>query len=263
MTTAGRASRAPARGWACATARRSLSMRSTSTSRPAAWSGLSARTASASRACFSLIAGVRAMQSGRVEVLGGDIADADHRIAVASAHRLHAAGPRQESLLRRCRSSRTSTSSAGCSARTRRARASASTTLLESTDLAPFRGPAGRQALRRHEAEARPVLLADPRSRSADPRRADHRRRSALAPAVLGADRPHPRRPARHERARRDRLHGRGRALRLAGGHGRRPGARHRHARRSCASSTGDDHARGGLHRSAAGREARGATARW
>jgi ribosome-dependent ATPase len=31
---------------------------------------------------FSLIAGAHAIQSGRVEVLGGDMADADHRIAV-------------------------------------------------------------------------------------------------------------------------------------------------------------------------------------
>jgi ribosome-dependent ATPase len=70
--------------------------------------------------------------------------------------------------------------------------------------------PPGRQAVRRHEAEARPVLRADPRSRPADPRRADHRRRSAVARAVLGSDRAHPRRAARHERAGRHRLHGRG-----------------------------------------------------
>ena len=56
-------------------------------------------------------------------------------------------------------------------------------------------GPARRQAFGRHEAETRPVLRADPRSRPADPRRADHGRRPAVAPAVLGADRPHPRAP--------------------------------------------------------------------
>ena len=52
--------------------------------------------------------------------------------------------------------------------------------------------PARRQAFRRHEAEAVALLLADSRSRSPYPRRTDDRGRSALAAAVLGADRPHP-----------------------------------------------------------------------
>ena len=67
------------------------------------------------------------------------------------------------------------------------------------------------------------VLRAGPRPGPADPRRADHRRRSAVAAAVLGADRRHPRRAAGHERARRHRLHGGGGALRLARRHGRGP----------------------------------------
>ncbi len=120
-----------------------------------------------------------------------------------------------------------------------------------------LRRPPGQQALRRHEAEARPVLRADPRPRPADPRRAHHRRRSAVAPAVLGAHRPHPRRPPRHERADRHRLHGRGRGLRLAGGGRRRPRARHRHARRA-ARGRRRRHPGRGLHRPAA----RGAPAR-
>ena len=91
--------------------------------------------------------------------------------------------------------------------------------------------PARRQALRRHEAEGRPLRRPDPRPRPAHPRRADHRRRSSLPPAVLVAHRPHPRRTARHERPGLHRLHGRGPALRLDHRHGRRPRHRHRHSR--------------------------------
>mmetsp|Transcript_32976 Transcript_32976/g.77339 ORF Transcript_32976/g.77339 Transcript_32976/m.77339 type:complete len:239 (+) Transcript_32976:725-1441(+) len=78
---------------------------------------------------------------------------------------------------------------------------------------AALSGAAGRQALGRHEAEAGPVLRADPRPRPADPRRAHHRRGPAVARAVLAADRPHPRAAAGHERHRRHRLHGGGRGL--------------------------------------------------
>ena len=100
---------------------------------------------------------------------------------------------------------------------------------------------AGRQALRRHEAEARSVLLADSRPGSPDPRRADDRGRPAGAPAVLGAHRPHPRPAADDERAGRDRLHGRGGTLRLAGGDERRQGARDRNARGDQAARQRDD----------------------
>ena len=74
--------------------------------------------------------------------------------------------------------------------------------LLDSTGLTPFADRLAQQAVRRHAPEARALLLSDPRSRSSDPRRADDRRRSALAPAVLGADRAHARAPAGHERHR-------------------------------------------------------------
>ena len=47
---------------------------------------------------LALIAGARAVQAGRVEVLGGDMADAGHRRVGLPAHRLHAAGPGQEPL---------------------------------------------------------------------------------------------------------------------------------------------------------------------
>ncbi len=92
------------------------------------------------------------------------------------------------------------------------------------------RGPPGRQALRRHEAEAQPLLRADQRSRSPHPRRADHRRRPAVSGPVLGPHQHHPRPPAADERDGRHRLHGRSRALRLADGDGRGQDHRHRDA---------------------------------
>ena len=115
--------------------------------------------------------------------------------------------------------------------------------------------PAGRQAVRRHEAEALPVLRPDPRPGPVDPRRADHRRRSSVAPPVLGAGRPHPRQSAGHERPGGDRLHGGGRPLRLAGGDGRRPRARHRHAGGAAVAHRDPGPGRG-LHRPLAGGEA-------
>ena len=47
---------------------------------------------------LALIAGARAMQTGQVEVLGGDMGEQRHRRARLPAHRLHAAGPGQEPL---------------------------------------------------------------------------------------------------------------------------------------------------------------------
>ena len=178
---------------------------------------------------LSLIAGARRIQQGHVEVLGGDMADAELSPGRLPAHRLHAAGPGQEPLpdavgLRERRLLRPAV-------RPRPGRAQAPHRRAAGQHRAgTLPRPAGRQAVRRHEAEALPVLRADPRPRPADPRRADHRRRSAVAPPVLGAGRPHPGQPAGHERPGGDRLHGGGRPVRLAGGDGRRPRARHRHA---------------------------------
>ena len=120
--------------------------------------------------------------------------------------------------------------------------------------------PAGRQALRRHEAEAQPLLRADPRSRPADPRRAHHGRRPAVARTILGSDQPHPRPPSADERAwwpppiwtRRSASTGWSpwtTARCIATGHA---GAR------SC-SKAGRADARRGLHRAAAGSQARAA----
>ncbi|KAF1858453.1 hypothetical protein Lal_00014968 [Lupinus albus] len=116
---------------------------------------------------------------------------------------------------------------------------------------APVPGPPGRQAVGRHEAEAGPVLRPDPRPRPPHPRRADDRRRSARAQPVLGTDRAHPRRTARHERDGGDGVHGRGAPLRPAHRDGRRPRARHRHAGRT-AGAHRERHAGGRVHRPAA-----------
>ena len=138
---------------------------------------------------LALVAGARRMQDGRVEVLGGDMADARHRAARLPAHRLHAAGARAGTSIPTSACARTSTSSRRLFGQGRAERDARIAELLAATGLAPFADRPARQALGRHEAEARPVLRADPRPGPADPRRADHRRRSALAPAVLGAGR--------------------------------------------------------------------------
>ena len=116
--------------------------------------------------------------------------------------------------------------------------------------------PSGGQALRRHEAEARPLLFPDPRSRPARARRTDHRRRSARTPPVLGPGRLHPRGPGKYERDRGDRVHGRGTAVRLADRHERRQDPRHRHARRNPEEDR-QGQPRRRVHRAAAGGTAR------
>ena len=116
---------------------------------------------------------------------------------------------------------------------------------------AAVRRPAGEEAVRRHAAEARALLLADPRSRPPDPGRADDRRRSAVPPAVLGTDRPMRAAPAGDERVvataymeeaeRFDWL------VAMNAGRVLATGAPADSRRRP------DRHARGGLHRAAAG----------
>jgi ribosome-dependent ATPase len=63
---------------------------------------------------FSLIAGARAIQTGRIEVLGGDMAEASHRRAVCPRIAYMPQGLARI-CTRRCRCSRTSTSSPACS----------------------------------------------------------------------------------------------------------------------------------------------------
>ena len=71
------------------------------------------------------------------------------------------------------------------------------------------------QAVGRHEQKLGLCCALIP-SRTADSRRADHRRRSAGARPVLGPDRRHPRAAPANERDGGHGLHGRGAALRLA-----------------------------------------------
>ena len=176
---------------------------------------------------LAIIAGARQIQTGKAYVLGGDIADPAHRAEVC-AHRLHAAGPRQEPLSRSQHPRkhrvfwppvRTVPFRKGGPHR----RAS------QEHRACTFRRPSGEKIVGRHEAEARTLLLADPRSRPLDPRRADDRRRPAVAPPVLGADRADPSAALGHERRRRDGLYGGGPAVRLARRNGSRqdPGGRY------------------------------------
>ena len=115
-----------------------------------------------------------------------------HRRRELRPHRLHAAGAWPQSLsdaqrLREHRLLRPLVRPG------RRRAPSAHRRAAQGDRARPVRRTGRRQALRRHEAEAQPLLRADPRSRPAHSRRADDRRRSALAPAVLGPDRHDPR----------------------------------------------------------------------
>jgi energy-coupling factor transporter ATP-binding protein EcfA2 len=182
---------------------------------------------------LALLAGARRLQQGSLHVLGGDMADARHRAqacpriaympqGLGQEPVRDAVGGREPAVLR-------------APVRARRGRAPPPHRRAHAQHR-PARIPvaAGGQALRRHEAEARPVLRADPRSGPADPRRADHRRRPAGAGAVLGAGRAHPQPASGDERGGGDRLHGGGAALRLAGRDGRRQGAGERNPGTSC-----------------------------
>ena len=204
---------------------------------------------------LSIIAGARQIQSGNVFVLDGDMADSAHRAAICPriaympqglGKNLYADLSVRENieffgrLFGQSRSER--------DWQNRR-------TSPEHRARTLFR-PSGEEIVGRHAPEARAVLLPHPRSRSADPRRADHRRRSALASPILGVDRPHARAPPRHERGGCDCLHGGGGAVRLAGRHERRKGAGDRIPGRAQGRNRRGDR-RGCVHCAAAGTAAR------
>ena len=84
---------------------------------------------------------------------------------------------------------------------------------MEMTALGAVHGPPGRPALRRHEAEAGPGLHAGRDAGAAAARRADRRRRSAVAPRAV-ADHPRPGARAGAAGAGQHLLPGRGRPLR-------------------------------------------------
>ena len=98
-----------------ATATPPRSTRSTSTFPPAAWSASSARTASASPACSRSSPARAASSTARSRCWAATWRTRAPRRGLP-AHRLHAAGARAATSTRRCRCSRTSTSSAACSA---------------------------------------------------------------------------------------------------------------------------------------------------
>ena len=106
---------------------------------------------------------------------------------------------------------KTSTSSADCSASGAAERRKRIDKLLEATGLDPFPDrPAGKlSGGMKQKVSLCCALIHDPDL--LDPRRADHGRRSPLAPPVLGTDRFDPRATAGDERARRDRVYGGGR----------------------------------------------------
>ena len=176
---------------------------------------------------MALVAGSKKMQDGKVTVLGGDIADVRHRRAVGPriAYMPQGLGKNLYLELSVYDNVDFMAQLFGLSpAERKRARQGAA----RRHRARPVRGSPGRQALGRHEAEGRAVRRAGPRSGPAHPRRADHRRRSALAAAVLDAHRRHPRRAPGHERRHLHRLHGRGAAVGLdrRDGRGTRAGDR-------------------------------------
>ena len=145
------------------------------------------------------------------------------------AHRLHAPGPRQESLFRTQRAGECRLH--GAAVRPfRRGAPRAHQAVARCDGSWTLSGAPRRQALGRHETEGRFVRRARARAGPAHPRRTDHRRGPAVAPPVLVAHRRHPRRPAQHERRHLHRLYGRGPAMGLDRRHGRRARARDGHA---------------------------------
>ena len=138
---------------------------------------------------LSMIAGARQIQSGRSSCSDGDMADA--RIVPRSAR----ASPI-------CRKGLGKNLYADLSVRENieffgrlfgQSRAERDVENLRASAehrACAFRRPAGEEIVGRHAAKAWAVLLPHPRPRSADPRRAHDRRRPAVAPAVLGTDRP-------------------------------------------------------------------------
>ena len=158
---------------------------------------------------FSLVAGARRVQSGRIDVLGGDISDAAHRAAV-----LPRIAYMPQGLGRNLYPTLSVTENVDFFGRLfgqdAAERADRIARLLEGTGLAPF---ADRPAQKLsggmkqklglccaliHDPD---LLILDEPTTGVDP---------AVAPPVLGADRVDPRHPVGDERDRRHRLYGGG-----------------------------------------------------
>ena len=161
---------------------------------------------------LSLVAGARRIQEGRVEVLGGDMAEASFRREVCPrvAYMPQGLGKNLYPTLSVFENTDFFGRLFGLSAAESKRRIAE---LLESIGLGRFPDrPAGKLS----GGMKQKLCLcwrADPRSGPLNPRRADDRGRSVVAPPVLGAGRPYPRRPAGHERARGNGLHGGGRSV--------------------------------------------------
>ena len=111
---------------------------------------------------LALIAGARRIQQGQVEVLGGDMADAGFRRAACPRIAYMPQGLGKNLLpdavgLREHRLLRPAVRPQPCRGQAPHRRAAGQ------YRAGPLPGPTGRQAVRRHEAEAVPVLRPDPR----------------------------------------------------------------------------------------------------
>ena len=109
---------------------------------------------------FDLISGARKIQTGTVDVLGGDMRDARHRLATCPriAYMPQGLGKNLDPTL----SVFENVDFFGRLFGLGRQNATPHRELVARHRARTFLGPAGGQAVRRHEAEAGPVLLADP-----------------------------------------------------------------------------------------------------
>jgi ribosome-dependent ATPase len=172
---------------------------------------------------LALVSGVRKIQTGNVMVLDGNMADEHHRRASYGriAYMPQGLGRNLYPTLSVFDNIDFFGRLFGQSTAERRARIDE---LLKATGLDPFADrPCGKlSGGMKQKASLCCSLMHDPARSS----RAHYGRRSALPPAILGADRFDPCASAAHERDRRDRVHGRGEPVRLARRDGRRQGHR-------------------------------------
>jgi len=137
---------------------------------------------------LGLIAGVRTIQQGVVRAFDGSLADAAHLVASRRriAYMLQGLGRNLYPTL----SVFETIDFFGRLFGQHRARGAHRRTVVLDRPRCVPRSARG-QTVWRDEAKAEPVLHADAGPRPLDPRRTDHRRRSAVAPAVLGFDQHH------------------------------------------------------------------------
>ena len=203
---------------------------------------------------LALIAGARRIQQGRVEVLGGDMADAGFR-RVACPRIAYMPQGLGKNLYPTLSVFENVDFFARLFGQGRAERKRRIAELLDSIGLGPFPDrPAGKLSggMKQklclccaliHDPD---LLILDEPTTGVDP--LSRRQFWELVDRIRGE-------PAGHERAGGDRLHGGGRPLRLPGGDGRRPRARHRHTGGAAVAHRGPGPGLG-LHRPVAGGEA-------